>query len=219
MKNRSVLKQTVVPFDLHNVNGLPLSSEIRQSRRRFLRLAVAAALVGAMPSLVMAHGDIGAVRPPLPMPDLMLTRHDGKRVSLRSILNGKATAMQFMFTGCTQICPLQGALFSSVQTQLQQQSVDKAQLLSVSIDALGDDPRALRGWLKKFNAGPRWLAAVLTAKELDTLRVALDDSGDQLDQHTGRIYLFDKNGMLVWRTEDLPTATDIARQLRLIAAA
>lgn len=191
-------------------------------RRRFLQTAAGLALASAIPLVAHGHAVVGLVRPPLLLPAVRVTRHDGASTSLQSMLMGKTTALQLMFTGCSQTCPLQGALFASVQERLVQQPhnpLNPVQLISLSIDPLGDDARALSAWLKQFGAGRNWTAAVPAVKDLDALRKALQQSDDGRDNHTGQIFLFDKKGLLVWRTENLPPVDVVVRQLANIARA
>jgi len=190
------------------------------SRRRVLLRGLAGmALGGLIPGLASAHALVGAIRPPLTLPAIKLVRHDGVATDLPTILLGKATAMQFMFTGCSQTCPLQGALFAAVQQKMPQNLKDSVQFLSVSIDSLGDDPRALSAWLRQFGAGPNWMAALPSSQELQRLRTSLQISNDGQDSHTGQVFLIDRRGLLVWGTEDLPPADVVLRQLVNIARA
>lgn len=187
------------------------------ARRRFLASAAGIALLGAMPLTASAHGEVGPVQPPQSMPAIKVLRHDGTSTTLQALLNGKTTALQLMFTGCSETCPLQGALFSAVQQRIPQAMRAQVQLLSLSIDPLGDDPRALAKWLHQFGAGQQWVAAVPVVKDLDRLRTALTESGKSRDDHTGQIYLFNQKGLLVWRTEDLPPTDVVVRQIEGIA--
>ncbi|WP_164931996.1 SCO family protein [Janthinobacterium sp. 17J80-10] len=169
--------------------------------------------------LAHSHALVGAIRPPLALPAIKLVRHDGAATDLHTQLRGKTTALQFMFTGCSQTCSLQGALFAAVQHQLPANVKNNVQFLSVSIDPLGDDARALSAWLRQFGAGPNWVAALPTVKELDQLRTALQIRNDGPDSHTGQVFLIDRQGLLVWGTEDLPPVEVVLRQLVNIARA
>lgn len=189
------------------------------TRRKFMLSISSAALACSLPSLSFAHKVVGPVRPPIPMPPIHLIRHDGTKADLQSLLVGKTTALQLMFTGCSESCPLQGALFATVQQRLQKHQQSGVQLLSISIDPLGDDARAISKWLKRFNSGSNWTAAVPPPKELDKLRKALQEASGELESHTGQIFVIDKKGMLVWRTEDLPPADVLLKQLTAVARA
>jgi len=43
---------------------------------------------------------------------------DGRRTPLPTALAGEATAVQRMFTGCSSVCPMQGAVFAAVAARL-----------------------------------------------------------------------------------------------------
>lgn len=188
-------------------------------RRGFLRGLTGVTLAATLPGMARAHALVGVIRPPLPMPAIKLVRHDGAATDLYTLLRGKTTALQFMFTGCSQTCPLQGALFAAVQQKLPGNIKNSVQFLSLSIDPLGDDPRRLSGWLRQFGAGPNWIAALPPQQELDRLRTALQIRNEGPDSHTGQVFMIDRQGLLVWGTEDLPPVDVVLRQLVNIARA
>jgi protein SCO1/2 len=66
-----------------------------------------------------------------------------------------------MFTGCSTVCPIQGAWFAALQVAMAAEHGTTLRLLSLSIDPLADDPAALSAWLRRFGAGPAWSAAAL----------------------------------------------------------
>ena len=70
-----------------------------------------------------------------------------------------------------------------------------AQLLSLSIDPLGDDMRSMSAWLRKHGAGPHWIGAIPDLKQMDILRRALQLTNDRLDNHSGQVYLIDRRGV------------------------
>lgn len=180
-------------------------------RRHFMfALAAAAATVGKPAA---AHNSPGAVTPPLPAPALPLTRHDGRSTTLAQMLQGRVTALQLMFTGCTASCPIQGALFAAVQAGLPPQRASGLQLLSLSIDPLGDSPAALAGWLQKLGAGPHWRAAVPAVAGVDTMLDFLRGRSSSFDRHTAQVYLFDTRGRLLLRSTDYPPPEQVLRWL------
>jgi protein SCO1/2 len=198
------------------------SSALPIGRRDFLRALLRAGAIAALPvvpSVARAHATVGPVQPPITPPDIMLTRQDGTRIALPKLLQGKATAMQLMFTGCSETCPLQGALFAAVQNRIPNLAASNMQLLSLSIDALGDDARTLSAWLRQFGAGQRWTAAVPSVKDVGVLTHALQRPIDRLESHSAQVYFFDKRGILVWRTESLPPVEVVVKLLTEIAKA
>jgi len=182
-----------------------------------LRAALGAALFKILPGRVQADTSFGRVNPPQATPTLRVTSVDARSTELVSLLQGKVTALQLMFTGCSATCPIQGAVFSEVQAQLSGAAAH-FQLLSVSIDPMGDDPKALRAWLRRFGAQPtRWTAALATPEDLDRLLDFLRGRARGADRHTPQVYLFDRRARLFFRTADLPPAGLVVSGMQHIA--
>jgi protein SCO1/2 len=173
-------------------------------RRRFIRAMTASALGSFFPTIGNAHGGVGLLKPPLALPSgSMVVRSDGMRMPLQSILKGKTTALQLMFTGCSETCPLQGALFAEVQERLPALPAQNIQLLSLSIDPM-DDAKALSSWLQRFGARNGWLAAAPTDRDIGALNAVLQQGTPLVKNHSSQVYFIDPRGRLVWRSEDLP---------------
>jgi protein SCO1/2 len=188
----------------------------RWSRRHWLG-AVAALAGGPRPAAAAAHGLLGLVTPPQPLPDFGLTLHDGRRTGLAALLRGRVTALQLMFTGCSSVCPLQGAVFAAVQERLAAGDGRAAsvplQLLSISIDALGDDARALAAWRQRHGAGPGWLAGVPAMADVDRLVDLLRGRVSTADRHTAQVFVIDRLGRLAYRCAELAPAPDVVQAL------
>lgn len=188
------------------------------TRRRALALTTGALATALAAGRSAAHDRLGPLNPPQPAPPLVLTCHDGQRRTLAQLLRGRTTALQLMFTGCSNVCPIQGAVFAGVQARIERRAA-RLQLLSVSIDALGDDALALDAWRRRFNAGPRWIAAVPPIAQGDVLPRFLDDRGAARaanDPHTTQVFLFDVQGRLAYRMADLASAGTIADALETL---
>jgi protein SCO1 len=184
------------------------------SRRHVVARLIAASLPAIAAAPAAGRDEFGPVQPPVTPPPTRLLSDESKPAELASLLQGRITAVQLMFTGCSSTCPLQGAVFAATQTLLEQESAD-LRLLSISIDPLGDTPASLRRWLTSFGAKPsRWTGAVLTTADLDRLVGFFRGRASGIDTHTARVYLFDRQARLVYRTTELPTAQRIAGQLK-----
>lgn len=192
------------------------------SRRRCLQMAwgLAGGALSAGPwawPQAHAHNAAGPVSPPQPAPALSLTLHDGRTTGLRPLLVGQVTALQLVFTGCSATCPIQGALFAAVQAGLAR--APGAQLLSVSIDALGDTPAALARWRQGFGAGPRWRAALPTVAGVDSLLDVLRGRQAGPDGHTAQVHYFNRRGELVMRSADFPPPEQVLSVLAALQRA
>jgi len=159
----------------------------------------------------------GRVTPSLPPPDIAVVCQDGTRARLRALVHGRVTALHPMFTSCTATCPIQGAVLAKVQKLLPDRAARGIQILSLSIDPQRDSPQALRTWLARFHAGPGWLAAApADAADVLALRAFTGPGKNAADPHTTRVLILNRQGLLVWRTFDLPDAAEIADILRKV---
>lgn len=182
------------------------------TRRRALALLAGMALADRG----QAHGGLGPETPPRPLPGLALLRHDGQRQALHSLLAGRVTALQLMFTGCSATCPVQGAVFAALQP-LVLGLVPGAQLLSLSIDPLNDDARALAGWLGRLGARPGWVAAAPPLPHADVLPELLQARRPGPDRHNAQVVLVDRQARLAYRMAEFASAQDIARAMQALA--
>lgn len=164
-----------------------------------------------------AHFPFGPVVPARPMPTWPLVTHLGQPTTLQALLQGRLTALQLMFTGCSATCPIQGAIFAQAQ-RLLGSAIANAQFVSLSIDPLSDTPKALAEWLKNFGARAGWTAAAPRPNELDALFELLSgpraarSSGP--DPHTGVVYFVSRRAELVYRSTDLPPPEQVVATLR-----
>jgi protein SCO1/2 len=216
MRNRVPLAPRMsgeLPCAENNREPPARQTEAGVSRRDCIAMLAGAALNAAMPRIAQAHAGIGPVRPPVFLPDAAVTRHDGARATLQTILSGKTTALQLMFTSCSATCPLQGAVFAGIQQKRPNLAAEHMQLVSLSIDPLGDDPQALAAWLRRFDARAGWTAVVPAWRDLDAIRAGLQRNTGRVEDHSTQVYLFNTKGALIWRTGDLPSAQEISTLL------
>ncbi|MEA3128913.1 MAG: hypothetical protein QOF46_708 [Paraburkholderia sp.] len=183
------------------------------TRRALLCDATLAAMASVSFPAYAQHGTTGLVSPPLRLDDTWLVDQTGRKRLLSDLLLQRVTAVQTIYTGCSSVCPLQGALFSAVQERLPQiRARYPVQLLSIGIDPLSDSPSALHAWLMRFQAGPGWTAATPALRDVDRMRTTLSGSAlplGNLADHATQIYCFDARAMLRWRSDDLPRADEI----------
>jgi protein SCO1/2 len=189
--------------------------------RRQLLQGIALPMLINPPRSALAHGNAGPVEPALPLPDWRLETHKGQGVNAHRLLSGQFTAIQLMFTGCSALCPLQGALFAAVQAALPAQLGAKAgrvRLLSISIDPLADTPQALQKWLQQFEAGPAWTAVRPTVSDLTPLLTTFNGTLPltSADRHSTQTFLVDDQGRLRWRSVALPSAASVLQALQAL---
>jgi protein SCO1 len=191
-------------------------------RRRFLAVMPAVALAATAPVLASAHASHPAasspspgatllLRPTRPVSRLRLRMADGATSDLRSLVEGQVTAVQLMFTGCGTTCLTQGALFAALQERLAGTHRER-RLLSISIDALGDEPKVLAAWLGRFGAqGALWTAGVPSVQQAETLlaEFSVESRSVNAAEHLNRVFVVDQRGFLRAVTSLDPTADQV----------
>jgi protein SCO1/2 len=174
-------------------------------------------------------GDFGAA------PAFTLTDQLERPVS-SDMFRGKVVVADFIYTSCTDICPLLSTQMQALQERLRQESLlgSHVQLLSFSVDPARDTPAVLRTYAERHKADPdAW--RFLTGPE-ETVKPLIVDgfhlgvqalppptavpgghthdaaSGDYEVMHSGRFALIDQQGHI--RTYYDGQELDIERILR-----
>ena len=96
-----------------------------------------------------------AQEPPLPKiapaPEFTLTSQDGAQVALADF-RGKVVAVTFIFTLCTDTCPVLTPMMSFVQDQLGRDFGAKIVFVSITVDPERDTPEVLKEYAQAFGA-------------------------------------------------------------------
>ena len=99
------------------------------------------------------------------IPDVTVVTQDGKTVHFYSdLVKGKTVAVNFIFTNCKTICPVLGAMFTTLQKQ-----GEDVRMISISIDPAFDTPARLKEWSTKFRAGPAWTLVTGRQSDIDAI--------------------------------------------------
>lgn len=118
-------------------------------------------------------------------PDVEAMDQDGRPLRFYSdLIKGKKVIVNFIFTSCTYICPLQGANFSKLQAALGDRLGEDVSLVSVSIDPLTDTPQRLKTWGERFGRRAGWTFVTGKKTEMDTLLRALTGDPSGVTEHS-----------------------------------
>jgi protein SCO1 len=123
-----------------------------------MRAAVILTLL-VLASLMLAQPRDAADRisedPPLPKiapaPEFTLTSQDGAQVSLADF-RGKVVAVTFIYTFCTDTCPVLTPMMSFVQDRLGPDFGTKIAFVSITVDPERDTPEMLKEYAQAFGA-------------------------------------------------------------------
>ena len=111
-------------------------------------------------AVLLAPTLAGGQRQPLPImgeaPAFVLVDQRGHSLSLAD-LRGKVLALSFVFTSCSDTCPIVTAKLADIQRRLGSEFGRRVHFMSISVDPLTDTPERLRAYASKFNADiPGW---------------------------------------------------------------
>jgi protein SCO1/2 len=167
---------------------------------------------------MMERKDYGRSEHCYKLPDLALVDAGGEQVRLHEVLDpGQPVMLNFIFTTCTTICPVQSAAFRQVQQQLGTEH-DQVRMISISIDPEYDTPERLQAYAGRFEAGPQWqfltgdLAAIVAVQ-----RAFNAYRGNKMSHEP--LTLLRASPDTPWvRLDGLVSASDIIREYRQLGA-
>lgn len=141
-------------------------------------------------------------------------QHDRPLHFYRDLVKGRIVAVNFVFTGCSAVCPIMGASFAKLQTLLGPQA-GEVSLVSVSLDPLTDTPAALLAWSRKFGAQPGWTLVTGGRPEMNALLASLGASATDPGSHAPLIVIIDDRHGGPWqRLDGLSDPAVVAQVLR-----
>lgn len=153
-------------------------------------------------------------------PDVTLRDQNGRKVNVAALLDqDRPVLLNFIFTSCATICPVQSATFGQVQPDLVKISPDYL-MVSVSIDPEYDTPARLREFAKLHDANDNWV--MLTGQFDDVFKVvyAFDAvfKGENKMYHRPLTFLHAKPGEPWVRLEALLSAEELVDEYRKLVS-
>ncbi|KIF61305.1 electron transporter SenC [Pseudomonas fluorescens] len=90
-------------------------------------------------------------------PNILLTDQDGRQVRFfDDLIKDKVVVINFIFTSCSDSCPLETARLRQVQKLLGDRVGKDIFFYSITIDPLSDTPEVLKAYAQRFKVGPGW---------------------------------------------------------------
>jgi protein SCO1/2 len=169
-----------------------------------------------LPLVVLEVPGLVAVQP-APLPNVLVTLHDGHQTTLREALGRGRFAVQLMYTECETTCPLLGGLFRKVDQQLEAEGADDLKLVSITVNPEHDQVEDLARWRQELKASQRWVAIRADRGELVQILGTLRESDHDPKSHSRRVYIVEgrpSGPVFVGVTREFPTAKEIVDALR-----
>lgn len=170
--------------------------------RRWLILIVAflmPAAIGAVLSTKRESPQVSAPTSPWRdgyIPNVPVQTQDGKTFAFYDdLIKGKIVVVNFIFTGCSQLCPLTTARLAAVQAELGDAVGRDIFFYSVSLDPLNDTPEALKKFAAGFKIGPGWQFLTGQPDDMKLIRERLGERSRDIGEHQALVILAnDKTG-------------------------
>jgi protein SCO1/2 len=132
-------------------------------------------------------------------PDFVLLNQDGKSFD-SATLRGKVVVLNFIFTTCTDVCPLFTAHFAQLQRTLKNGPAGDLFFVSITTDPEVDSPKVLKSYAQRYGADfQNW--AFLTGTDAQMKQVwkgfgvRVIRKGRGLVQHTSLTTVIDREGI------------------------
>ena len=183
------------------------------SRRDFLGMAALAALGGWVPHGFAAQA---ALKAPVQLVDAeMLDVRRGRKLRLvRDVIGDRVVVVNFFFTGCSTVCPVQSMALTRAQARLGTALGGKVALVSISIDWFGDTEQAVRKFATAHRAGNDWYFLKAPTDVVDEVRRGFDSYAPLRDNHPPVIAV-GRAGAKQWsRLYGLPSGDVIAQEVQ-----
>jgi len=147
-------------------------------------------------------------------PDFVLINQDGARFESAK-LRGKVVVIDFIYTTCTDVCPLFTANFAQLQRTLNKEHAGDVFFISITTDPEVDSPKVLKVYAQRYGADfNNWAFLTGTEEQLKAVWKGLDirviRKGRGLVQHTSLTTILDRQGLRrfnhfgeKWQTKDV----------------
>ena len=97
-------------------------------------------------------------KPVKPTDAAVLVDQDGRKLRLASdALADKIVVVTFVYTNCTDICPMVSHTFAQLQKSLAPLMEKKVRLVSLTVDPVRDTPERFKEYAQHFEPKPGWL--------------------------------------------------------------
>jgi len=118
------------------------------------------------------------------LPNLPVTDQDGHTYRFfDDLIKDKIVVINFIFTSCTDICPLTTARLAIVQEKLGDLTAQNIHMYSITIDPEHDGPKELKRHADAFGVKPGWLFLTGKPEDIAIIRYKLGERSRVKAEH------------------------------------
>lgn len=123
-------------------------------------------------------------------PNVNVVTHDGRTLRFYDdLIKGKIVVVSFIYTSCSNICPLMTARLAQVKDLIGDRIGRDIHFVSITIDPLVDGPDVLQRYAETYGAGPGWHFVTGLPDDIDLIRRKLGERSRQKEEHRSDIIL------------------------------
>jgi len=166
---------------------------------------------------MVSHKNLRRTKDSYQYQNLYVTDMSGSENSFDAFIDdSRPVIINFIFTTCTTICPIQAATFAQVQRKLGGDAGTVA-MISISIDPEYDTPARLREYAERFRAGPQWQFLTGSLQTMIDVQKSFDAYNGAKMNHRP-LTLIKAPGVKEWiRLDGMASAADIVSELEAIS--
>lgn len=123
-------------------------------------------------------------------PNVEVITQNGDRVHFYDdLIKGKIVLISFIFTSCTDLCPLTTARITQVVDRIQDQIGKTIFVVSITVDPENDTPEKLKAFADAFYKGPGWTFITGKPEDIRAINAKLGNKSDVATDHRNEIVL------------------------------
>ncbi|EPE95140.1 SCO family protein [Rhizobium grahamii] len=127
-------------------------------------------------------------------PNVEVVTQNGERVRFYDdLIKGKIVLISFIFTSCTDLCPLTTARITQVVDRIQDQIGKTIFVVSITVDPENDTPEKMKAFADAFYKGPGWTFITGKPDDIRAINAKLGNKSDVATDHRNEIVLGNDN--------------------------
>jgi len=124
------------------------------------------------------------------IPNLQVKTQDGKTVRFYDdLIKGKIVIISFIYTSCTDICPLTTARLSQLEDRLGDALGRDVFMISMTVDPKRDTPEKMKEFSSAFQTRPGWTFVTGALEDIRAINYKFGERSEILSEHRNQIVL------------------------------
>ena len=124
------------------------------------------------------------------IPNLQVKNQDGETVRFYDdLIKGKIVIISFIYTSCTDICPLTTARLSQLEDRLGDALGRDVFMISMTVDPKRDTPEKMKEFSAAFQTRPGWTFVTGALEDIRAINYKFGERSEILSEHRNQIVL------------------------------